>query len=77
MDIPFILYYHIPIPLLQNENGTDDSRSELLKFVTGDPPQAKRIWRNAVEQHTFFRYAMNMCPYTQRKSENLFTAMYD
>lgn len=26
-----------------------------MKFYTGDPPQAKRLWKNAVEQHTFFR----------------------
>ena len=44
--------------LQRNENEPEDSaprRSELLKFITGNPPQAKRIWRNAVEQHTFFR----------------------
>ena len=50
----------IPIPPLQNENGPDESRSDVLKFSTGSPPQAKRIWRNAVEQHTFFRYVWNV-----------------
>lgn len=28
---------------------------QTIKFATGRPPQSKRIWKCAVEQHTFFR----------------------
>ena len=33
----------------------DKRRGVIMKLYTGDPPQAKRLWKNAVEQHTFFR----------------------
>ena len=36
--------------------GADESAAvETRSFFTGPAPQAKKVWRNAVEQHTFFR----------------------
>ncbi len=31
------------------------------KFYTGPRPQAKRIWKNAVEQHVFFQWVTVLC----------------
>lgn len=46
----FRIKYHPP------ENANDRTRPVIYnKFYTGDAPQAKRIWKNAVEQHAFFR----------------------
>lgn len=38
-----------------SESDEDKRQVTLRKFYTGNPPQAKRLWKNAVEQHTFFR----------------------
>ena len=45
--------------LVQSETADEDSngkrRKIKRKFYTGPRPQAKRIWKNAVEQHVFFQ----------------------
>jgi hypothetical protein len=40
---------------LDSEGSPQTDTIELLKFYCGKQPAAKRIWKNAVEQHTFFR----------------------
>ncbi len=41
----------------RTQNANDEGKRDVLyrKFRTAELPQAKRIWKNAVEQHAFFR----------------------
>ena len=51
--------------VLPSQDANQNARPIIyLKFYTGGPPQAKRIWKNAVEQHTFFRWLIIiLCAY--------------
>lgn len=44
---------------MQSETSDEDSNGKRpkikRKFYTGPRPQAKRVWKNAVEQHVFFQ----------------------
>ena len=63
-QIIFVLFYrHRPsdgqVDALSTDSGAMGSKTSgdirTIKFNTGNPPQSKRIWKCAVEQHTFFR----------------------
>ncbi len=39
----------------EEEGSSGKKKTVKRKFYTGQRPQAKRIWKNAVEQHVFFQ----------------------
>ena len=54
--IRICVHVYVCVYVLPSQDANQKTRPIIyLKFYTGDPPQAKRIWKNAVEQHTFFR----------------------
>lgn len=54
------IFYGSNLCFMQSEtpdDETDGKRRRIeKKFYTGPRPQAKRLWKNAVEQHVFFQY---------------------
>ena len=39
----------------EEDSAEDSNKVFKKKFFCGDHPANKRVWKNAVEQHTFFR----------------------
>ena len=59
-NIAKISYKRYTFVIRYREGGDDEASNKkaqvrVMKLHCGLPPQSKRIWKAAVEQHTFFR----------------------
>lgn len=52
------------------DDPNDRKSIATIKFICGEPPAAKRVWKNAVEQHTFFRSAQKRAGYRKYRECN-------
>ena len=51
--------YYVHVCVYQGDEVTNGKRKLIkTKFYTSSHLQAKRIWRNATEQHAFFQYVL-------------------